>query len=58
MRKLLLWRLDANGDSVSGSKKAKVLAYINSLNLTYAQKDSLYYAFGWAQSKIHEAPWH
>lgn len=49
---------DSNGESISGSKKDKVLAYINSLNLTYAQKDSLYYAFGWAQSKIHEAPWH
>ena len=49
---------DANGNTVSGSKKSKVLAYINSQNLSYAQKDSLYYAFGWAESKIHEAPWH
>ena len=50
--------VDANGKSISGSKKAKVLAYINGQNLTYAQKDSLYYAFGWAASKIYEAPWH
>lgn len=50
--------VDANGDSISGSKKVKVLAYINTLDLTYAQKDSLYYAFGWAESKIYEAPWH
>ena len=50
--------VDANGKSISGSKKKKVLAYIDSLNLTYAQKDSLYYAFGWAESKIYEAPWH
>ena len=50
--------VDANGESISGSKKVKVLAYIDALNLTYAQKDSLYYAFGWAESKIHEAPWH
>ena len=50
--------VDTNGESISGSKKVKVLAYINSLNLTYAQKDSLYYAFGWAESKISEAPWH
>ena len=42
----------------SGKKKADVLPYINSLNLTYTQKDSLYYAFGWAASKIYEAPWH
>lgn len=50
--------VDANGESIVGSKKAKVLAYVNGMNLTYAQKDSLYYAFGWAQSTIDEAPWH
>ena len=50
--------VDANGDSISGSKKSKVLAYINQQDLTKAQKDSLYYAFGWAESKITEAPWH
>lgn len=50
--------VDVNGDAISGSKKVKVLRYINGLNLTYIQKDSLYYAFGWAQSTIHEAPWH
>ena len=50
--------VDANGESISGSKKAKVLAYIDDLPLSYAQKDSLYYAFGWAESKIYEAPWH
>lgn len=49
---------DANGKAISGSKKEKVLQYINGLNLSYAQKDSLYYAFGWTQSKINEAPWH
>ena len=50
--------VDANGESISGSKKVKVLAYIDTLALTSAQKDSLYYAFGWAQSRIYEAPWH
>ena len=50
--------VDANGNSISGSKKTKVLNYIDGLNLTYQQKDSLYYAFGWAESKIYEAPWH
>ena len=49
--------VDKNGKAISGSKKDKVLAYIHSLRLTKAQKDSLYYAFGWAQSKINEAPW-
>ena len=50
--------VDANGEAISGSKKVKVLAYINTLDLTYDQKDSLYYAFGWAASRIYEAPWH
>ena len=50
--------VDKNGNSISGSKKEKVLKYINSLNLSRKQKDSLYYAFGWSESKINEAPWH
>ena len=50
--------VDASGKSISGSKKVKVLDYINGLNLTYKQKDSLYYAFGWAKSTLDEAPWH
>ena len=50
--------VDENGKSVSGSKKVKVLAYIDALPLTAAQKDSLYYAFGWAESRIYESPWH
>ena len=47
--------LDGTG---SGTVKAPMMQYINRLNLTYAQKDSLYYALGWKQSKIYEAPWH
>ena len=50
--------VDKNGKSISGSKKEKVLKYINSLDLSRKQKDSLYYAFGWAKSTINEAPWH
>lgn len=50
--------VDANGEAISGSKKRKVLDYINRQNLTVSQKDGLYYAFGWAESKISEAPWH
>ena len=48
---------DKNGKPISGSKKAKVLKYIHSLGLSKKQKDSLYYAFGWAKSTINEAPW-
>lgn len=49
---------DASGKTISGSKKKKVLAYINSLDLTAAQKDALYYDAGYTQSTIGDAPWH
>ena len=49
---------DRHGNTVSGSKKAKVLEYIDSLELSKKQKDALYYALGWAKSTIREAPWH
>lgn len=39
------------------SKKAEKLQAIDSLDLTNAQKDALYYAEGWAQSTIVQAPW-
>ena len=42
----------------SGEVKEQMMAYINSLNLSSRQKDSLYFAFGWAESKLYEAPWH
>ena len=45
-------------NSLSGTVKEPMMDYINSLDLTYLQKDSLYYAFGWKESKIDEAPWH
>jgi hypothetical protein len=45
-------------NKLSGTVKEPMMQYINGLDLNYAQKDSLYYAFGWAESKIHEAPWH
>ena len=51
---------DNNGDGKtdSGSVKAAVMAVIDSLPITYSQKDALYYLNGWTESKIHEAPWH
>ena len=39
-------------------KKARRMAVIDALPITNAQKDALYFAEGWAESKIHEAPWH
>lgn len=51
---------DKNGDGKtdSGSKKAKVIAYIDGLALTPDQKDALYYQQGYAESKIGDTPWH
>jgi hypothetical protein len=49
--------LDKNGTAISGSKKEKVLDYIDSLPLSKTQKDSLYFALGWAESNLRDAPW-
>ena len=45
-------------NTLSGSVKESMMDYINSLSLSARQKDSLYFAFGWAESKLYEAPWH
>lgn len=45
-------------NSIIGSVKDTMLEYIDSLNLSVEQKDSLYFAFGWAKSKLNQAPWH
>lgn len=39
------------------TKKEEKLAAIDGLDLTNAQKTALYYANGWAKSKLREAPW-
>lgn len=39
------------------TKKAEKMQVINSLDLTSPQKDAIYYAEGWAQSTIRDAPW-
>lgn len=50
---------DENGDAIEGQgKKDKVLAYIDSLPYSAAQKDSLYLAFGYSEKNIDDAPWH
>jgi len=48
---------DKNGNTIGGNKKAKIMAVIDSLPLTKAQKDALYYASGYKESTIREAPW-
>ena len=45
--------------SITGEgKKERRMAVIDSLPISYEQKDALYYAEGWATSKLYEAPWH
>ena len=49
---------DKHGKVIPDSKKQKVLAYIETLGLSKKQMDGLYYALGYAESTIHDAPWH
>jgi hypothetical protein len=37
--------------------KKKRMAVINSMPISNAQKDALYFAEGWAASRLYEAPW-
>ena len=46
-----------NGKTVSGSKKAKVLAAIDAMDITNSQKTALYYAAGYKESTLDDAPW-
>ena len=45
-------------DITGEGKKEKRMAVIDSLPLSTAQKDALYYAEGWTASRLYEAPWH
>ena len=45
-------------DITGEDKKARRMEVINSLPISVAQKDALYFAEGWAESKLDEAPWH
>ena len=48
---------DADGNSISGSKKAKVVDAINSMDLSAAEKDWLYLLNGYAESGLSDTPW-
>lgn len=48
---------DEDGKTITGSKKGKVMDYINGLDISNEAKDALYYAAGYTESKIGEAPW-
>jgi hypothetical protein len=51
------YKNDIRGIEGEGKKQA-ILAVIDAMPLTSAQKDALYLANGWAESKLNEAPWH
>ena len=46
-----------DGETVPGSKKQKVLSYINFLPITKKAKDKLYEQDGYRESTISDAPW-
>ena len=45
-------------DITGEGKKERRMAVIDSLPITNAQKDALYFAEGWSKSTLYEAPWH
>ena len=45
-------------DITGDGKKERRMEVIDSLKLTTEQKDALYFAEGWAESKLKYAPWH
>ena len=49
---------DGDGRADSGTKKTEIMYVIDSLPITYEQKDVLYYLNGWSASTIWQAPWH
>lgn len=48
---------DENGKSISGSKKKKVLAAIDALPVSDSIKDLLYFAEGYGEKDLDDAPW-
>ena len=49
---------DANGNTIAGSKKEKVLDAINGMDLSPTEKDFLYLMNGYAAKTLSETPWH
>ena len=49
---------DAKGNSIDGSKKAKVMEAIDGMDLSPTEKDWLYYLNGYSEKTIGDAPWH
>jgi|GEM_PF-3477896 len=55
----ILGDLHSDKDKHGKTKKVKALELIDSMDLTYEQKDYMYYAAGYSESNIDsDAPWH
>lgn len=53
----ILYRSKVKGVTGKGMKEKRMDA-INSLPISNAQKDAIYFSEGYAKSTLHEAPWH
>lgn len=49
---------DANGKTIDGSKKAKIISEIEKLDIPDDAKDFLYEAAGYSASGLKDTPWH
>lgn len=49
---------DENGKTVTNSKKEKIMYIIDQMGVDNDTKDALYYAAGYKESTIGDAPWH
>ena len=49
---------DKDGEPISGSKKKKIVALIDSLQIPDEQKDALYLSCDYAESTLNSTPWH
>ena len=49
---------DKDGEPISGSKKKKIVALIDSLQIPDEQKDALYLSCDYAKSTLNSTPWH
>ena len=49
---------DKNGESIRNSKKKKVLAYVDAMDISDQAKDALYLSNDWSAKNLGKTPWH
>ena len=52
------WDVKKYYNGIDGPKKEIVMEYINGLPISYEAKTALYFAMGWKESTLDEAPWY